>query len=236
MTRDVWLASTDPQGMLTFLRENRRLNERKARLFACACVRRVWHLIKSESARLAVEEAERYADGVATRGQLWELSDGALNAVWDALPGKTHREITPSEWAAQAAVWSANQQGPEYFFREAARLAVIAASTDGDMAPAEVTDRGCREVAGQAALLRDIFADPFAPPPSVAPSVLAWNAGMVVELSRSIYEQRSFQDLPVLADALEAAGSTDAGLLRHFRVGGVHAKGCDWLDEILGKK
>src|SRR5262245_2367882 len=62
MTEQEWLCGTRPVRMLRFL--GTRLGERKLRLFACACARRVWHLLTDERSRKAVEVAERHADGV----------------------------------------------------------------------------------------------------------------------------------------------------------------------------
>src|SRR3712207_6019608 len=69
MGEDDWAASTAPQTMLSFLRERDLLSERKARLLACAGVRRIWHLLADERSRAAVEVAERYADGWATEAE-----------------------------------------------------------------------------------------------------------------------------------------------------------------------
>ena len=54
--------------MLVFLRD--KASERKLRLFAVACCRHIWHLIPDKPGHQAVEQAERYADGVVSRQQL----------------------------------------------------------------------------------------------------------------------------------------------------------------------
>jgi hypothetical protein len=41
--------------------------------------------------------------------------------------------------------------------------------------------------------------------------------------------------MPVLADALEAAGCVDADLIQHSRSGQQHARGCWVVDLLLGK-
>jgi hypothetical protein len=61
-----------------------------------------------------------------------------------------------------------------------------------------------------------------------------WRLGPAGQLARAIYEGRLFDDLPVLADALEDAGCTDAELLGHLRGGGEHRRGCWALDLVLG--
>src|SRR4051812_4814082 len=63
MTEADWLTSTDPEGMLNFLRDSGMLSQRKAGLFSVAVCRRIWHLLTQRS-HAAVEIAEQYADGL----------------------------------------------------------------------------------------------------------------------------------------------------------------------------
>ena len=79
MTEAKWLAATDPTPMVLFLEGKAR--DRKFRLFACACCRWIWHLMPDEASRVAVEMSERFADGLATRGDLLAAIDrGAFGA------------------------------------------------------------------------------------------------------------------------------------------------------------
>jgi hypothetical protein len=57
----------------------------------------------------------------------------------------------------------------------------------------------------------------------------------VVALATAIYDERQFERMPVLADALEESGCTDQVLLEHLRSGEVHCRGCFALDAVLGK-
>ena len=57
----------------------------------------------------------------------------------------------------------------------------------------------------------------------------------VVQLAQSIYDDRAFDRLPILADALEEAGCTDAAILDHCRGPGPHVRGCWAVDLLLGK-
>ena len=52
MTEAEWLACKDPQRMLDFLRG--KISNRKLRLFACSCCRRLWPLLPEERHRRAV--------------------------------------------------------------------------------------------------------------------------------------------------------------------------------------
>ncbi len=70
----------------------------------------------------------------------------------------------------------------------------------------------------------------------VRPEWLAWNGGAASRLARHAYDAEAFDTLPILADALEEAGCTDADILAHLRSPGFHVRGCWVLDAILGKE
>src|SRR5262245_13428354 len=63
-----WLACGDPDKMLRLLQHRGKLTGRKARLFACACCRRIWHLLADGRLQEAVEAAEAHADADADAG------------------------------------------------------------------------------------------------------------------------------------------------------------------------
>jgi hypothetical protein len=84
-------------------------------------------------------------------------------------------------------------------------------------------------------LLRDIFGPlPFRAI-ALDPAWLTWNHATVHAIAGRIYDERTFHDLPILADALEDAGCTDPDILAHCRQGGEHVRGCWVVDLILGK-
>src|SRR5262249_52810933 len=81
---------------------------------------------------------------------------------------------------------------------------------------------GAEGGAAEAALVREVFGNPFRPV-AFEPG---WRSPDVLRLGRAIYEERAFDRLPILADALEEAGCDDAELLGHLRGDGPHARGC----------
>jgi hypothetical protein len=80
-------------------------------------------------------------------------------------------------------------------------------------------------------LVRDVFGNPFRP----VNTVPAWLTSTVVELARGIYEERAFDRLPILADALQDAGCDSTDILDHCRGPGPHVRGCWVVDLVLGK-
>lgn len=83
----------------------------------------------------------------------------------------------------------------------------------------------------QIKLLRDIFGNPFRP---VAFDP-AWQTADATGIAGRMYESRDFSAMPILADALEEAGCTNADVLLHCREPGVHVRGCWVVDGVLGK-
>jgi hypothetical protein len=95
-----------------------------------------------------------------------------------------------------------------------------------------VNNRGPQFAQSAAALLREVAGNPYRPV-IVAPS---WLNADVLRLAQGAYDESRFDDLPILADALEDAGCADEALLSHLRSAGPHVRGCWALDLILGKE
>ena len=85
MTEAEWLACTNPQPMLEFLR--RKASDRKVRLFAVACCRRVWSSLEHDEFRDAVRKAELFADDLADRAEMLHAHEKAC-AIFGKLHGK----------------------------------------------------------------------------------------------------------------------------------------------------
>src|SRR4051812_49859204 len=71
MDEATWLTCTDPQKMLRFLRG--RASERKLRLFACACCRRLRSVLRAQTTRELLECSERVADNRRDYPKLLDL-------------------------------------------------------------------------------------------------------------------------------------------------------------------
>jgi len=83
-------------------------------------------------------------------------------------------------------------------------------------------------------LILDVFG-PVPAPPSIDPAWRTWNDGTVPKLALTVYDDRRFDLLPILADALEESGCDHAGILAHCRGSGRHVRGCWVVDLILEK-
>jgi hypothetical protein len=58
----------------------------------------------------------------------------------------------------------------------------------------------------------------------------------VAQLAQAIYDERAYDRLPSLAEALEQAGCTNTDILNHCRRPGEHVRGCWVVDLILARK
>lgn len=226
MTEEEWLTGDNPSPMLDSLQD--KAGDRKLRLFAVACCRQLWHLLTDERSKTAVEVAEEFADG--RRGK------EDLARAWE-----TAGEVSPAGHgsAARHHVWhnahtAAWEVGEADAF-DAANMTLIRTS---GCVPSSLTDWegwqiALKEmVARQCFFLRCIFGPlPFHSVP-FAPS---WRTSTVLSLAKTIYDQRQFQDMPILGDALEDAGGASLDILDHCRQPGVHVRGCWCLDLIQGK-
>jgi hypothetical protein len=250
MTEEEWLSeATAIWNRVKFAHE--RFGERKLRLFAVACCRRIAHLINDERSRGAVafvaSMAERGAAGKRGRPAMQKEAkaavDEAVARAEEALEGEdsahylTFQAQSCAAWAAYFAVLA----GVDYATDQSAGHATLAAAYAAckptptpDPFPPDRWNHIRVEEQQQALLLFDIFGNPFQPV-MIAADVLAANDRAAVKLAQGIYDDEAFDRLGILADALEEAGCADERILRHCREGGVHVRGCWVVDLVLGK-
>jgi hypothetical protein len=228
MTEQEWLVATNPRKMLAYLKS--RASDRKVRLFACACCRRVWSHVLPPSVQELVEVAEQYAEGAVDAAGL----SAALQATIDG----GEQELFWGQ-ASFAACWAANEQRSfvervsSQLAREIARHEANARSGNRWKAAKDL------QLAAQARLVRDLFGNPFYPV-ALDP---AWLTPTVTDLATVAYNERALPSgelevarLAVLADALEEAGCTNGDILSHLRSPGRHVRGCWAVDLLLGKE
>lgn len=221
------------------------VSDRKLRLFACACCRQVWDKITDDApcpecgdespyriycdycgkngcagkagrinrSRRAVEVAERYADGLATS-----------------------KELAAAEEASHTA-WSGSDNPAG-----AARYTCIKNVQHAVQCITRPQMRDLPPPATQATLLRCLVGNPFQPvklPLSESkcswcgntkpcasvdcpwmPGKCPWlthDDGAVVKLARVAYDERRWDLLPLIADALEEAECKNEAILGHLR-------------------
>lgn len=246
MTEADWHTCTDLDQLLDFLLE-RKASTRKLRLFACACSVPLWPLVKLPACQAAHHAALKFADGL--------INEDALRSAWQAgvaaqpvFPGPNAPAVAAADPDLLRALARATQLTTDVLARlrsDAVMGRARAASAAG--APAESKaeawgkfDSALEEARAEVRqelvfYLRCLFGDPSRPV-RIDPAWLTWNDGTVVKMASTIYAEKRFADLPVLADALEEAGCTDDEILGHCRHDWEHFRGCRVLDRILGKE
>jgi hypothetical protein len=96
LTEAEWLHMGEPRRMLRFLRG--RISDRKRRLFAVACCRRIRHLLDKQSLD-ALDVAERFADRRASRREM---------ARARRLAGRVEEKLYWEQGRAEARAWFGN--------------------------------------------------------------------------------------------------------------------------------
>lgn len=238
------------------------LQSRKSRFYLVACCRRVWNELPWAS-KVTTEFVERSADGALANERLAKQflcvapehgfsPEHAMNYVVEGvqLSAEFAHEAKNSEnWRTHighigdyekrlAELGYEKPAIPDYRptspnelerFAAVAKLAYLC-HWGSDNVPYDAVPNELQSVE----ILRDIAGNPFRPI-TVNRDWLTWNDRTVPKLAQTIYDDRRFDLLPILADALEEAGCGDADILAHCRGPGPHVRGCWVVDLLLGK-
>jgi hypothetical protein len=227
MTEQEWETENDPSVMVKAIPAH---HKRKLRLFLCAKGRELWRHM-TPAAKRAIERAEQFADGEGTRDTLELMHDGV--GVWTetfkqrlfaAIRGDWAEATARASLIATAIAWAATSDltGTAMFVYSA-----LAGDALGEV-EADTARRHC-------GILRDLFGPLLFREVRIDPAWVTWNGGAVRNIAAAVYEDRAFDRMPILADALEDAGCDTAEILAHCRSGGTHYRGCWVIDLLTGR-
>ena len=220
VTDKQWLACKQPKRMLDLLsalfgnvQQRGKKKRRKLALFGVACCRHIPGLCNEKSSSIAIDISERYAERKAK-------IDDVRNAVRKTGPPRgdySHYDRAALDrYLAEHAVLCNAAFNPVLVSEYALKASLDRAG----------------ERAHQCALLRDIFGNPFRPE-RLDPR---WLTSTVLDLARTIYDERAYERMPILADALMDAGCDSEEVINHCRGPGPHVRGCWVVDLLTGRE
>ena len=205
------------------------LGARRTRLLAVAFCDRVAHLPHEDACREWLEVARRYADKKAHRTGMAKTHSAAEDAY--ARFGQPTALRGMAIQSTLCALVYTLHPTRRYYAEVVANFAVRASSYDASDRTGQIVAYA-PENAHQLRLLRDVLGRPDDVSVSAPNDWLGWHGGLVPKLTRGIYEDRAFDQMPVLGDALEDAGCADEAILSHCRGPGPHVRGC-WVVDML---
>jgi biotin carboxyl carrier protein len=232
MTEEEWLASTNPTPMLEFLQE--KASERKHCLFACAAARLFGSDLEFDSGdefivpRMEIVEIFSPMTGTFYDRPVPDVPPfvriGSMVAPDSAVCIiESHRIFNRVQSEVPGIVIRILVKHQEFVHDSRPLFRII-------RAPLVEVDRYRQESVTNC--LRDIFGNPFRPV-AIDPR---WLTSTVVDLAGGIYEERAFERMPILADALMDAGCDNEEIIAHCRGDGPHVRGCWVVDLLLGKE
>jgi hypothetical protein len=221
MTEAEWLACADPEPMLDFLQSSTEASDRKQRLLALACCRRISQVTIDPRLQDAVLTLERYGDGKAT----WEELDAAFDLAGyaaidlEALAREAGTgDEDPYTKAGHAVVGACL---PEPYRRHKVVLPLMMR-----LARVAMVDRS-GESGAQCRLLRDIFGPLLFRPLPPRPEAIA-------PLAEEIYAGR-WDLMALLGEWLQEHGFWQEG--EHcLDPNSQHVKGCWVVDWVTGRQ
>jgi hypothetical protein len=239
-----WLACSDPKPMLALVRG--KVSERKLRLFAAACCRHIWDLLRDKRCRLAVEVAERFADGLATLEELTAAHAACEQAWQQCTRVNSSGFLDVGYLAAQCAKNVAYDPQAVIKTKGVGRPAkgkelepvlprdLYPGYAADSAASARAAEQGARqeaivqqEKAVQARLVREVCGNPF----QTYKNPSRWPPA-VLKLAKAHYGNDN--STSALSKALGDAGHAE--LSEHFAQEKLHPMGCWVIDLILGKE
>jgi hypothetical protein len=214
-------------------------------LLAVAFCRATRELTDHPDLLVAVETAERYADGTATAAEL-EVSRARCREVavqehdaWSEMSNQDSPEAR-WKWLRSGIAWAVAYTTTTPVSAEAVSEKTVFNAVQigsGDSGILVRNAKRWRQLMDEQNLLHralvwEVVGNPFAP----VEFRRDWRTSTAVALAKQLYESRDFSAMPILADALQDAGCDRDDVLNHCRdASATHVRGCWVLDGVLGK-
>lgn len=214
MTEAEWLAGTDPAPMLHSL--NGRASERRLRRFACSCCGHSLQSFGHYELDEALNWVESSLNGSVRGGPPESVRDSIQWAMYEMCESLNCLGESLHNLIGEAAFDIALTQQTSKLILEAHGIADVQSSSED-------------EARFQTWLLREMF--PF----SNISLDTSWITSTVLALASGVYNERAFDRMPILADALEDAGCDNVDILSHCRQPREHVRGCWVVDLLTGR-
>lgn len=245
MTESEWLAATVPETILAALKGE--VRERKLRLFALSCCRRVDFLLGADDmkrCRFAIGTLENQIEKIASDRELQtalvDMVGEAMDAgnsvhhpgdlVWYAISAAAYSLVSlrKGDWANLAkqtceaiAYDSLVRSNNTELEGVAARWNLKKPFNEVEWRRDETAIRELHEYVAAYGIEQTNQAhrirDIFGNPFRPVAFDLSWGSDTVLSLARHIYNSRDSSAMPVLADALQDAGCDNDDILNHCR-------------------
>lgn len=231
MTEKEWLESKNlPLQMLKLLQVSPSV--RKSALFMTAYGRSMWQLLVDNRTKRAIEIVEQHVDGFATLEEVLASANEACEAVRTTL-SEAAQSVSESAseiaTAAESGYRVAVAFDPEFTAPFMEHTGVFARAL---MLASDIEALDLKRSATLTNLIRDIFGNPFRPV-TLDPR---WLTSTVIDLARIIYDERQWERMPMLADALMDAGCDSEEIIKHCQGPGPHVRGCWVVDLLTGRE
>jgi hypothetical protein len=217
LTEGEWLSSKARISNLLRIVRTCHITDRQLRLFGCACCRRIADLLDDERYNCMIALAEEYEDGLRTADELQFARDSLVDVL------ETIRNDVAFHYANSALFSTLSSN---LGFRAIEDIAAYCR-----IARVHLPNDKTNEEQVHIHYYRDLIGNPFRP----VTFIPSWRTGNVLELAQMIYNNRTYNHMPILADALMDAGCEDEQIIGHCHSDGPHVHGCWLLDMILGK-
>jgi len=186
---------------------------RRQRLLACGACRLHWDFLRDPRLRRAVEVSEHFADELVSEQQ------------WEAIAAEVKDFM-------QLRGDLRNYETEDKLRRTVEQAAACLARDDLFGVLINSCQASFHRQSDWRNLTHDLLQGTLEPV-TINSAWKRWNNGIVEKAARTIYDDGRFEELPILADALEEAGCDHSPLLTHLRSPGPHYRGCWALDAIL---